>query len=134
MRVVVRQGFNCSKLLLPSSRPGGKTNFVVAELYVHFYAAVVLGCEDDRITNITQKQYHEFMAAANVCYHMRIPVANENTSNMVAFVIKIPRILSPVINEGNSEEIAYDFASSTSRTQILCTQYLTDHRGKSLRA
>ena len=44
-----------SKLLLPSSRPGSKTNFVVAKLYVHFYAAVVLGCVDDRITNITPK-------------------------------------------------------------------------------
>ena len=44
-----------SKSLLPSSRPGCKTNFVEAKLYVHFYAAVVLGCVDDRITNITQK-------------------------------------------------------------------------------
>ena len=74
-----------SKLLLSSSRPGSKTNFVVAKLYVHLYAAVVLGCVDDRIKNITQKciklpiQYHEFMAVANVCYHMRIPVANEKT-------------------------------------------------------
>ena len=40
-----------SKLLLPSSRPGSKTNFVVA----NFYASVVLGCVADRITNITQK-------------------------------------------------------------------------------
>ncbi len=46
--------FGGSKLLLPSSRPGSKTDFVVAKLYVHFYAAVVLGCVDDRITNITQ--------------------------------------------------------------------------------
>ena len=65
---------------------GSKNNFVVAKLYVHFYAAVVFGCVDDRITNITQKcikitihLYHEFMAVANVCYHMRIPVANEKT-------------------------------------------------------
>ena len=35
--------------------PGSKTDFVVAKLYVHFYAAVVLGCVDDRITNIIQK-------------------------------------------------------------------------------
>ena len=47
--------FGGSKRLLPSSRPGSKTNFVVAKLYVHFYAAVVLGCVDGRITNITQK-------------------------------------------------------------------------------
>ena len=47
--------FGGSKLLLPSWKPGSKTNFVVAKLYVHFYAAVVLGCVDDRITNITQK-------------------------------------------------------------------------------
>ncbi len=47
--------FGGSKLLLPSSRPGSKTDFVVAKLYVHFYAAVVLGCLDDRVTNITQK-------------------------------------------------------------------------------
>ena len=47
--------FGGSKLLLPSSRPDSKTNFVVAKLYVHFYAVVVLGCVDDRITNITQK-------------------------------------------------------------------------------
>ena len=45
--------FGGSKLLLPSSRPGSKTNFVVAKLYVHFYAEVVSGCVDDRITNIT---------------------------------------------------------------------------------
>ena len=56
--------FDGSKLLLPSSRPGSKT-IVVAKLYVHFYAAVVLGCVDDRITNINTKkhyilQYHEF--------------------------------------------------------------------------
>ena len=44
-----------SKLLLPSSRPGSKTNLMVAKLYVHFYAAVIFGCVDDRITNITQK-------------------------------------------------------------------------------
>ena len=37
------------------TRPGSKTNFVVAKLYVHFYAVVILGCVDDRITNITQK-------------------------------------------------------------------------------
>ena len=37
--------------------------------------------------------YHEFMAVAKVCYHMRIPVANEK--NMVAFAIKIPQISSP---------------------------------------
>ena len=42
--------FGGSKLLLPSSRPGGKTNFVVEKLYVSFYAAVVFGCVDDRIT------------------------------------------------------------------------------------
>ena len=49
--------FGGSKLLLPRSRPGSKINFVVAKLYVglHFYATVVLGCVDDRITNITQK-------------------------------------------------------------------------------
>ena len=47
--------FGGSKLLLPSSRPGSKTNFVVATLYVHFYGAVVLGCVDDPITNITEK-------------------------------------------------------------------------------
>ena len=47
--------FGGSKLLPPSSRPGSKTNFVVAKLYVNFYAAVVLGCVDDRITDITQK-------------------------------------------------------------------------------
>ena len=50
-----KTSFCGSKLLLPSSRPGSKTNFVVAKLYVHFYAAAVLGCVDDRITNITQK-------------------------------------------------------------------------------
>ena len=27
-----------SKLLLPGARPGSKTNFEVAKLYVHFYA------------------------------------------------------------------------------------------------
>ena len=32
-----------SKRLLPSPRPGSKTNFVVVKYYVHFYAAVVLG-------------------------------------------------------------------------------------------
>ena len=47
--------FGGSKLLLLSSRPDSKTSFVVAKLYVHFYAAVILGCVDDRITNITQK-------------------------------------------------------------------------------
>ena len=66
-----------SKLLLPGARPGSKTNFVVAKLYVHFLrdknytdraycklyfhnraAAVVLGCVADRITNITQKCMH----------------------------------------------------------------------------
>ena len=57
-----------SKLLLPGARPGSKTNFVVAQLYVHFVrnenilhnraAAVVLGCVADRITNITQKCMH----------------------------------------------------------------------------
>ena len=47
--------FGGSKRLLPSSRPGSKTNFVVAKLYVHFYAAVVLGSVDDRITKVTQK-------------------------------------------------------------------------------
>ena len=48
--------FGGSKLLLPSSRPGGKSNFVVAKLYVHFYAVVVLGCVDDRISNIRPTQ------------------------------------------------------------------------------
>ena len=47
--------FGGSKLLLPSSRPGSKTNFVIAKLYVHFYVVVVLICVDDRITNIKQK-------------------------------------------------------------------------------
>ena len=47
--------FGGSKLMVPSSRSGSKTNFVVAKLYVHFYAVVFLGCVDDRITNITQK-------------------------------------------------------------------------------
>ena len=28
---------------------------MVAKLYVHFYAAVVLGCVEDRVTNITKK-------------------------------------------------------------------------------
>ena len=28
--------FGGSKLVLPGSRPGSKTNFVVAKLYVHF--------------------------------------------------------------------------------------------------
>ena len=46
---------NSFLLVVASSRPGSKTNFVVAKLYVRFYAAVVLGCVDDRITNITQK-------------------------------------------------------------------------------
>ena len=32
--------------------------FVVAKVYVHFYAAVVLGCVDDRITkNALNEQY-----------------------------------------------------------------------------
>ena len=63
--------------MLPGARPGSKTNFVVAKLYVHFLrdknytdraycklyfhnraAAVVLGCVADRITNITQKCMH----------------------------------------------------------------------------
>ena len=30
--------FGGSKLLLPGARPGSKTNFVLAKLYVHFYA------------------------------------------------------------------------------------------------
>ena len=30
--------FGGSKLLLPGATPGSKTNFVVAKLYVHFYA------------------------------------------------------------------------------------------------
>ena len=30
--------FCVSKLLLPGARPGSKTNFVVAKLYVHFFA------------------------------------------------------------------------------------------------
>ena len=48
--------------MLPSSRPGSKTNFVVAKLYVHFYAAVDLGCVDDHITNIAQ-----------TCFNLTIP-------------------------------------------------------------
>ena len=52
-----------SKLLLPGSRPGSKTKFVVAKLCVNLLseqlvAAVVLGCVADLITNITQKCVH----------------------------------------------------------------------------
>ena len=44
---------------------GSKNNVVVAKLYVHFYAAVVFGCVDDRITNITQKCNNNTMVLAN---------------------------------------------------------------------
>ena len=84
--------------MVPSSRSGSKTNFVVAKLYVHFYAAVVLGCVADRITNITQK-----------CIKLTIPwiqgsskwlLPHENPGgkweNMIAFATKIPQISSPV--------------------------------------
>ena len=62
--------------MLPGARPGSKTKFVVAKLYVHFLrngnytdtvnlyfhnmaAAVVLGWVADRITNITKKCMHK---------------------------------------------------------------------------
>ena len=79
------------------ARPGSKTDFVVAKLYVQFYTTVVLGCVDDSITNITQK-----------CIKLRIPwiygsskcfLPHENPGskweNMVAFATKIPQISSP---------------------------------------
>ena len=47
--------FGGSKLLLPSSKPGSKTNFVVANCMYIFTLLFVLGCVDDRLTNITQK-------------------------------------------------------------------------------
>ena len=68
--------FGGTKLVLPGARPGSKTNFVVAKLYVHFFtnwkytdrycklyfhnkgAAVILGCVIDCITNIPQKCTH----------------------------------------------------------------------------
>ena len=34
--------FYGSKLLLPRARPGSKTNFVVAKLYIHCYAMKIL--------------------------------------------------------------------------------------------
>ena len=70
---------------------------MIAKLYVNFYAAVVLGCGDDRVTNITQK-----------CIKLTIPwiygsskclLPHENPGskweNMVAFATKIPQISSP---------------------------------------
>ena len=83
--------------MLPSWRPGSKTNFVVAKLYVHFYAAVVLGCVDDRITNITQKCIKltiPWMYGSSKCL---LPHQNPGSKweNMVAFATKIPRISSP---------------------------------------
>ena len=89
--------------MLPSSRPGSKTNFVVAKLYVHFYAAAVLVCvqmialQTVHKNALNLKQYLEFMAVANVCYHMRILVGSK-WENMVAFATKIQRILSPVVH------------------------------------
>ena len=65
--------------MLPGARPGSKTNFVEAKLYVLFYtmkiyryyqlyfhnraAAVVLGCVANRITNITKKCMHKLTIA-----------------------------------------------------------------------
>ena len=90
--------FGGSKLLLPSWRPGSKTNFVVAKLYVQFYAAVVLGCVDDRITNITQKCIKltiPWIYGRSKCL---LPHQNPGSKweNMVAFATKIPQISSPV--------------------------------------
>ena len=89
--------FGGSKLLLPSWRPGSKTNFVVAKLYVQFYAAVVLGCVDDRITNITQKSIKltiPWIYGSSKCL---LPHQNPGSKweSMVAFATKIPWISSP---------------------------------------
>ena len=105
VRVVVRQGFYCSsKLLLPGARPGSKTNFLVAKLDVHFLRnenililCIVFPQQSCRghlrfcswthyihytkmhAWSCTKLTIQEFMAVANVCYHMSILVANEKT-------------------------------------------------------
>ena len=70
---------------------------MVAKLYIHFYAAVVLGCVDDRITNITQKCIKltiPWIYGSSKCL---VPLENPGSKweNMVAFATKIPRISSP---------------------------------------
>ena len=109
--------FGCSKVLLPSWRPGSKTNFVVAKLYVQFYAAVVLGCVDDRITNITQKCIKltiPWIYGSSKCL---LPHQNPGSKweNMVAFATKIPRISSPA---SPPDRPVYFDANSTSLERI----------------
>ena len=58
--------------MLPSSRPGSKTNFVVAKLYLHFYATVVLGCVDDRITNTSMVPVGGKASVCLICMKYRI--------------------------------------------------------------
>ena len=71
---------------------------MVAKLHVKFYATVVLGCVDDRITNIKQKCIKwtiPWIYGSSKCL---LPHENPGSKweNMVAFATKIPRISSPV--------------------------------------
>ena len=62
------------------------------------YAAVILGCVDDRITNITQKCMKlsiPWIYGSSKCLQ---PHENPGSKweNMVAFATKMPQISSPV--------------------------------------
>ena len=71
---------------------------MVAKLYVHFYATVILilGCVDDCITHITQciKLTIPWIYGSSKCL---LPHVNPSSKweNMGAFATKIPRISSP---------------------------------------